>query len=213
MIIQSSRRDSIGEALQANRLPLVLIGVGVAWLVASNAGLTERVAQDQRIQTARRRIGEMAAEIGIGNGSRPRSGAGQIVRPSGEPIIHAGEAGRAEGWVHQAAGAARGAISSVRNAGSVVLDRAGSISGYAGDASRRASDQLAGRIERDPWLVGIAGFVAGALLAAVLPPTRTEKEFLSGAREELRSRAAELGHEAAERVRELADSAPRASQH
>jgi hypothetical protein len=208
MIMQSSRRDSLGEAFQANRWPLTLIGVGVAWLLASNTGLTDRVVQDQRVQAARRRLTEMT-----GGGTRPQGGSAQIVGPSGEPAIRIGDGGRTDGWIHQAAGAARGAISSVRDAGSAVLDRAGSITEYAGDAGRRAGGQLAEKIEQDPWLIGIFGFVAGALLAAVLPPTRTEQELLAGASEQLRSKAAELGHEAAERVRELADSTPRASLH
>ena len=95
-----------------------------------------------------------------------------------------------------------------RDAGSAVLDRAGNITGYAGDASRRAGGQLAEKIAQEPWLIGVAGFVAGALLAAILPPTRTEQELLAGARQQLRNKATEFGHEAAERVRELADSNP-----
>jgi hypothetical protein len=208
MNMQASRSGNLGEAFQANRWPIALIGIGVAWLLAGSTGLTDRVAHDQRVQAARRRLAAIT-----NGGTRPQSGAGQIVGPSGEPAIRVGEADRAEGWIHQAAGAARGAISSVRDAGSAVLDRAGSITGYAGDAGRRAGGQLAEKIERDPWLTGVVGFVAGALLAAALPPTQTEQELLAGARAELRNKATEFGHEAAERLRELADSTPRASRH
>jgi len=51
------------------------------------------------------------------------------------------------------------------------------------------------------------------LLAALLPPTRAERELLGEARDELRGKAIELGREAAERVRELADSTTRTSRH
>jgi len=40
--------SGIGEALQANWVPLSLIGVGIAWLVAGNTGVAERVAHDER---------------------------------------------------------------------------------------------------------------------------------------------------------------------
>ena len=97
------------------------------------------------------------------------------------------------------------------------IDRASSsITGYAGDAgdlAKRASDQIAEKLGRDPWLIGIVGFVGGALLAAVLPPTQTEQNLVGQAQGELRNRAAELGHEAAARVRELADAAIRPSPH
>ena len=58
----------------------------------------------------------------------------------------------------------------------------------------------------DPWLIGVAGLVAGAVLAAMLPPTRIEQDYIGEARDNLLNRAEELGHEAAERVRELADN-------
>jgi hypothetical protein len=204
----------IGEVLQANWIPLSLIGVGVAWLVASNTGLAERVAQDERVHAAGRKIGEIAGELGIG-GSEPESGHGQqLFGPDGQPLSRGGEGRRGNGWVHQAADAARGALGSVRGAGSAMLDRAGKLTDYAGDAgdlTKRASGQLAERLERDPWLMGVAGLVAGALLAAVIPPTRVEQEYIEETREGLRSKATELGHEAAERVRELADTTNRSA--
>jgi hypothetical protein len=195
------------KGLQANSVPLTLIGVGIAWLVASNTGLAERVANDERVQAARRRIGEFAGEIGIGSGSSDGSG-GQIMGPDGEPLSRTAS-DRDDGWVHQAAGAARGAIGTVRDAGSAVLERAGA----ATDLASRASSQVTEKLSTDPWLIGVAGLVAGALLAAVLPPTRIEQDYIGEAREGLWNKANELGHEAAERVRELADSATRITTH
>ena len=55
------------------------------------------------------------------------------------------------------------------------------------------------------------GEVAGALLAALLPPTRIEQKCVTGVCDQLWNRATELGHDAAERVRELAESTTRAS--
>jgi hypothetical protein len=206
--------SSIGEVLQANWIPLSLIGVGLAWLAASNTGLAERVAQDERVHAAGRKIGEIAGELGIG-GSEPESGHGQqLYGPDGQPLSRGGEGQRGNGWVHQAADAARGALGSVRDAGNAMLDRAGKLTDYAGDAgdlTKRASGQLAERLDRDPWLIGVAGLVAGALLAAVIPPTRVEQEYIEETREGLRSKATELGHEAAERVRELADTTNRSA--
>ena len=107
------------------------------------------------------------------------------------------------------AGAARGALSSVRDAGSAVLDRASA----AGDLANRAGGQVTERLSTDPWLIGVAGLVAGALLAAMLPPTRMEQDYIGEARDELWNKASELGHEAADRIRELADPATRTPAH
>lgn len=209
MITQSLKGSSLGEFFQANRLPIAVIGVGLVCLLADNIGLADRLTHNKRVQAERRRIGGIA----VGGASEPERA--QILGPDGEPALRTGDS-RGNGWVHQAAGAARGAISSVRGAGSTVLEGAGNLTGYAGDAgdmAKRASGQLLGRLVRDPWVIGVVGLVAGALLAAVLPPTRVEEEFIGEARDELRNRATEFGHKAAERVRELVDSTARASQH
>ncbi|HEX3522255.1 MAG TPA: hypothetical protein VHT52_09230 [Stellaceae bacterium] len=197
----------MSKGFQANSVPLTLIGIGVAWLVASNTGLAERVANDERVRAARRRIGEIAGDIGIGSGSSEASG-GQVLGPDGEPLTRT-DSGEGNGWVHQAAGVARGAISTVRDAGGAVLDRAGA----AGDLANRAGSQVTEKLSTDPWLIGVAGLVAGALFAAILPPTRIEQEYIGEARDELWNKANELGHEAAERIRELADSATRTTTH
>jgi hypothetical protein len=204
----SDGNSGIGEALQANWVPLSLIGVGIAWLVASNTGVAERVAHDERAKAAGRKIGEFAGELGTGGDSKEAGEAGRILGPDGEPLSSA-DPGRGNGWVHQAAGAARGALGSVRDAGSAVLDRAAA----AGDLANRAGSQVTERLSTDPWLIGVAGLVAGALLAAMLPPTRMEQDYIGEARDELWTKANELGHEAAERIRELADPATRAAAH
>src|SRR5438874_6829932 len=77
-----TKNGGIGEALQANWVPLSLIGVGIAWLVASNTGLAERLAHDERLQAAGRRIGEFAGELGIGGDDKDGArSAGQILGP------------------------------------------------------------------------------------------------------------------------------------
>jgi hypothetical protein len=194
-------QPSTGKILRTNQIPIALIGVGIAWLLTNNTGLTGRVVRDVRVLAARRRIGEL--------------GIGRIAERGGQSPGSDGKG--ADGWVHQAAEAARGAIGSVRDTGNAALDRATSgITSYAGDAgdlAKRAGGQLVEKLERDPWLIGVVGFVAGALLAALLPPTRAERELLGEARDELRGKAIELGREAAERVRELADSTTRTSRH
>ncbi len=72
MFTNSLKGGGVGEVIQTNRVPLTLIGIGVAWLVASNTGLVERVVNDERVQAAQRRIGELAGDIGIGGGSSER---------------------------------------------------------------------------------------------------------------------------------------------
>ena len=78
--------SEVAGALQTNWVPLSLIGVGIAWLVASKTGLVERVAYDDRVQAAGRKVGEFAGELGIGGDRSEAAGAGKILGPDGEPL-------------------------------------------------------------------------------------------------------------------------------
>jgi hypothetical protein len=162
---------NIGEAVRANRLPLAIIGAGVAWLLARNLA--------------------------------PGGDAGSVVPSSEAPPRGT------EGWVHQAAGAARGALHSVRDTGGEVLDRVGhyteDYADHAKEQARYVGGSVRSAFERNPLLIGLVGAISGAALALLLPATNREQEWLGKTREELWNKAEEIGHQAAERVRDLAD--------
>jgi hypothetical protein len=117
-------------------------------------------------------------------------------------------AGQGEAWVHQAAGTARGALRSVRDTGGEMLERVGHYTEYADQAKQQArhvGGSLRSAFERNPLLIGLVGAISGAALALLLPATKREQEWLGKTREELWNKADEIGHQAAERVRDLAD--------
>jgi hypothetical protein len=164
----------VGEVVRANRMPLAVVGAGIAWLIAANLGFDGAV---QGFATS----GEMGS-----------SGA----KPPGTD--------RNGIWVHRATGAAR----SVREAADTVLERAGAYADYAKPATepvRRAGRSLRVAVEQRPFLVALAGLLCGAAVAAFLPSTRREREWVGEARGEVWKKAEEIGQEAADRVRSLAD--------
>src|SRR5579863_3965493 len=143
-------RSTIGDTLRANPIPLALVGFGLAWLIAQNTGVVDNVLMDERWRAARRRIGETIG-LKAGNGA-------------------AAAKAEAEGWVHQAADAARGAVRTMR--GSAAVERAGQVAGEAGEHASQFGDLVADAMERHPLLVGALGLVSGAALASLLPPGR-----------------------------------------
>jgi hypothetical protein len=59
-------------------------------------------------------MSELAGDVGVTGGAE-KSRGGSILGPDGKPLSRAGE-DHQDNWVHQAAGAARNAIASVRDA-------------------------------------------------------------------------------------------------
>jgi hypothetical protein len=135
------------EAMRANRIPLALIGFGVAWLLAGNLG--------------RGRGEAVADDFGSpGDGISPTAAAGTS-----------------------------------RNG----------VVGSAGEQVRRASGSARVKVEQHPLLIGLAGLVCGAAIAALLPSSKREQDWLGATRGELWEKAQQIGHEAADRVRSLAE--------
>jgi hypothetical protein len=200
------------EIVRTNPIPVALIGIGTAWLIASNTNAVDRIARDERVQAARRRVTDMASDLGnragematsaaqrigiVGNGTG--NGADRPLGHTGNPMIDQPGGGMSsEGWVHQVSDRAQGMIQSARDSSGAMLDRASESAG-------RIADQVADTFERHPLLVGAIGLMAGALIAALLPPTRAEDEWFGPTRDELWNQAEEAGQETASRVRDVA---------
>src|SRR5260221_1431844 len=48
------------DIIRANPVPVALIGLGTAWLIANSTGVAERIAHDERVEAARRRVSDLA---------------------------------------------------------------------------------------------------------------------------------------------------------
>jgi Protein of unknown function (DUF3618) len=186
---------SFGAAVRADPVPLALIGLGIAWLVAENIGLLGSIAPS-------------------GHGAEDSTDAGPAER-IGDRTVEPATEGRqngGEGWIHRAAGAAQGALRSICSGSGAVLESAGDYIGKAvpsGVPAGRAGGWLIESLESNPLLLGVAGLAAGAVVSMLLPPTRRERDLVAQAREDLWERAEELGHRAADGVRAMAEGSTR----
>jgi hypothetical protein len=202
--------------VRANPIPFALFGIGAAWLIASNTNVVDRVARSERIEATRRRVANLASGVGTSADAVASDVAGRVgssgTSPStdqplghtGNPVVDQPADSRSDGWVHQVSDMANGALRSVRDSGSAAINRAGT---YAGDGVARATDRLTDTFERHPLLLGAIGVMAGALVASMLPLTRTEEESIGSARDEFWHKAEAAGQDAIARVREAASRA------
>lgn len=184
---------SIGfDRFRASPIALAMIGVGAVWLVAANTGVLDTVAQDERVQSARRRLTDLT---GLGGSGAPRGQGPTFVS---NPALGADERSRTGGWVHQAADAARGAMRAVR-------DTAGDYAGSAGEQASNVGGRMSGALQRHPLLIGMAGLFAGAIVASLLPRSRVEDEWVGQSRDQAMKRAGEISREMVRRVRNSID--------
>ena len=177
-----SRRDpvNLGDKLRADPAALGLIGLGVAWLVAENAGLLDRIIPRNR---------EPAS-------ANPPVSAVAIEQPG----IGHGEGNHSGGWFHQAANATQGALRSVYDRSGAVIGQTSELIAHPADSGqkvRQAGGQVLHAVERSPLLLGLAGVAAGMAIAMLLPASRPEREIATQAREGMWDTAEEIGHRAA----------------
>ena len=120
---------------------------------------------------------------------------------------------KGSGWTEKAGEAAQGAWNTLHSGGDAVLERAGHYleeAETAGGRVKRAGAGLVERIEGDPLTAGLIGLACGAVAAFVLPATKGERKLAADARDSLWEKAEELGREAADCMRTMADRPPAA---
>lgn len=176
-------------AVRSNPLPFALIALGAAWLVASNTGIADRLARDERLRAAGRRAGAMASDLGNRAGEMASdlgNRAGEYASDMAQRVglTGSGSSGTS-GWVHEATDMAGETMQSARDSGNALLDA----------------------VERNPLIVGGLGIFAGAILAMLMPATRTEDQLLGGIREAFWDRAEQAGQQAAVAARKIAENA------
>jgi len=210
--------DGMTRMIRTNPVPVALIGIGAAWLIASNTKIVDRIAEDERVEAVRRRAADLAGDVGNRASAMASNVAGRVGQWTGSGDRPLGETGnplidqqsRDNGWVHQMTDMAEEALRSARDTGGAMLNRA---SGLAGERAGRVADQLSDAFVRNPLMIGAVGIMAGALIAALLPASRIEDEWLGDKRDELWQKAQQAGEQAMEQLRNTAARAADAASH
>ncbi|MGE5270618.1 MAG: DUF3618 domain-containing protein [Thiohalocapsa sp.] len=186
------------DIVRNNPVPVALIGVGIAWLVAANSIPDEQLAQARdKVVGVAGDIGARAGEFasGIGDKIGLRGNGNGALGHTGNAMVDSGGASGSSGWLHQMADMTQDALRTARDSGGALLDRASTVAGGAA-----VTDQLSAAYERNPLMVGAVAAMAGALLAAFLPMTRFEDRMLRDG--QLQRKAAAAGEQVVSRVRE-----------
>jgi hypothetical protein len=177
----------LGEAVRKNPISAALIGMGVVWLFASRRQMTNPM---ERVGA----VADAAQDVWRKAGSNLKAGSGN-----------------AQGRVSDAAAA-------LRERGSALIEDvsekggefAKSASGYAGSLPEMASNliddaraNMAEVFRTQPLALGAVGLAIGAAIAASLPVTETEGEYLGETSDFVKEKASEIVTEKARDTMDL----------
>lgn len=225
----SGNSGRIGETLRGSPVPLALIGLGVGWMLLSGTGKTRKLGElggdlGERVSGTVRGVGQRAGEFAgqvkdrvLGAApSYPAQAPGEpmagyaYARQKPDQIIgsqSSSAAARASATASVAARRARDTARRVQEAGGAAAERAGAYAQYTGDQLASARERMATLIDEHPLAVGALGFLAGAVVALMLPRSRAEERWVAPVGEQLREHAEHLGREAIDRAQTVAERA------
>lgn len=183
---QSGAREfvsNLGTSVKNNPLSVTLVGIGLAWLMLSG------------------RRGAVPSEV-------------EMHEYEGAPGMKE-RAGEALGRVSETAASAKESVArTVRSAGEKWTETGASVRYRTRQAvettrrqAHRAREGFNYMVHEQPLALGAIGLAVGAAIAAAMPRTRQEDEWMGETRERLAEQMKETGKEALHKAREAATTA------
>ena len=189
----------LGDAMRRNPVSAALIGMGIIWMFSGRlAGLSGEAARRTRLD----RIPDAAGEAFEAAGSMVRSGA----RAMGDSV------GSIAGTVQDsAATVVEKATQFGRDQTEAVSDYAKSLPGFGADMIGEARSSLAELFRTQPLALGAIGLAIGAGIAAALPATELEAEYLGESADTLKEKARQFASDQVSRAGAAAENAVKAA--
>lgn len=188
---------NLGASVRDNPMPAALTGIGLAWLMASNA---TRGAGTKGQASVAMHLHDRAHHAGIAvirlpdetehaHRARIDDARGSVLgvhRRASEPAESyssrlSDAMATAKQWASQVQDRAGDQIDAMSGQMSDMRDQASGVVQTAMDQARRGTGGLTAAITGNPMLLGALGITAGALLGALLPHVDAEDEWLGDA--------------------------------
>lgn len=228
--------QDIGRNLTAtvreNPVPIGLIGLGVTWLIASNASANKHYGHERIESGPVYRSDSLDSSSGH---SRKKERARETMDNAKSKASDAKDAAKdklqdAKSTMSRKAESAKGSLSgaahqaqhqgdhmkeSYENTRQNARNKGSEIARNMRDGYQQRTHQVRHQahslIEERPLAVVAIGFGIGAALGLMIPSTQRENRLMGETRDSLKDRALEEGHERVERAREQVESAARAT--
>jgi ElaB/YqjD/DUF883 family membrane-anchored ribosome-binding protein len=175
--------QNLGSQVKYNPLPVSLVGIGLAWLMAASKRQPDYDSAYGASSYGRlgERAGEMKDKVSQGVQSMRD-------RASGTAESASAKLGEMRERASSATQSAKERITSIGSSARARMERA-----------RGSADYM---MHEQPLALGAIGLAVGAFFAAMAPRTREEDELMGGARDRLMDQAKEMGSEKLEQAKE-----------
>ena len=187
--------QDLGDAVRKNPLSAALIGMGVLWLFSGSRPV-ERAGDFVR-NTSLDRIPDAAGTAYEAARSAVRSGTDAI----GEHVASAKDAAR-----DGAAGAFDNAARYGRDYADTASEYVTSMPGTGTEVFDTVRSNLSDVFRAQPLALGAIGIAIGAGIAAALPATELETDYLGETSDTVKAKAAEFAAEQTDRVTKVAEN-------
>ena len=169
--------QNLGGTAKQNPLPLALVGVGLAWLMA----LGRQPARDYGYESS-------TSSSGI------RDKASGLMQGASDALSSTKD--RLSGGMSSAKGTMSQTMGSVR-------DSAGHVTDTARQQWERARGGIDYLVHEQPLALGAIGLAIGAVLGAAAPRTRMEEQMVGDTARNLTEKAKEMGSQQLEKAKEV----------
>ena len=204
---------ALGRSVRENPLPLILTGVGLAWLMASSSGsgAQSRARGDadsdewerlRRSGSTRKTSESSASPPFVGDGIQRVSGAEAVAEadkgyaPSESPSSERGVPGGLQETLGGLGETARDALAGAGNTISTVTDSLAHAGGRARaeveQRTRGVQESLMSVLDEQPLVLGGLALALGAALGGVLPRTASEDKLMGSQADRLKKSAADV---------------------
>ena len=217
--------SSLARSVKANPFPVILTGVGLAWLMSTSssgdgAGRHESMGEYVRDSNTREieRARAAAASLTRNAGETEDAFRERVTEAKARALSikrNADETAKAfkqrvDDYISRAEAAVSDTKEQARSAWSSGSEAAGHQSRQMAPRARQGRQRIADLYASEPLIVGAIGLAAGAVIAALLPLTRSEDEALGEVGDEVREKAREAASTAADRATTATEKAARA---
>ena len=228
---------NLGESVKREPIPLVLVGVGLAWLMLSDRRSRSAPQGDfetdwgssppadwepsledsspsmtERMADAKRRLVDKAHATGERVSDAAGSARERVADVAGSARESAAQvAGTVRESAARAAGTARQVAGTVRERASMVAGTTRERMSYAADTARHQAERVRSGydhlVQEQPLALGAIGLAIGAVLGAVTPRTRQEDRLMGPTRDRLAHDLEDAAREPLERAVQAASAA------